>query len=110
MPKELTQTGSPCEMSLPVRRFQASATSWYVGGVSRRCGGVPRSQTMRRVTPPGSGPIITMPPGRVSPIMRGSRSSPFTSARNISSVEAVPGKSKPSALRTMLRPPSQPTR
>ncbi|CAO0831264.1 hypothetical protein SMICM17S_12926 [Streptomyces microflavus] len=109
-PNEETQTGSACEMSSPVSRCQASATSFQLGGVSRRCGGVPRSQTISRVVPPGSGPTITMPPARVSPIMRGARVMPLTSARNISMVAAVPGKSNPAALRTVERPPSQPTR
>lgn len=109
-PKEDTQTGSACEMSSPVSRCQAFATSCQVGGASRRRGGVPRSHTISRVEPPGSGPTITMPPSRVSPIMRGARVMPLTSARNISKVAAVPGNSKPAALRTVERPPSQPTR
>lgn len=108
-PKQLTHTGSACAIDSPVSRSQAAATSANSGGDVRLRGGVPRSHTTILVTPPGRGPTITMPPDSVCPVIRGASSTPLTSARNISMVAAVPGKSKPAAPRTVLRPPSHPT-
>lgn len=107
---ELTQSALPPDMSSPVSRCQAAATSSKPGVLLRSAGGAPCSHTMIRSTPSASGAAITIPAGTRSPRNRGGIEQPTTSARYMPRVASVPGKEKPAVLRTRLCPPSAPTR
>ena len=112
-PKREVQRGECAPKSVPASLRTCSFSSSRVGGTARSSA-TPSAGAPSRYTPSPSG----MAPNR-SWVLRTSATTEAivsgeavssTSASSVSTRLGSPGKPTPSSLRTVLRPPSQPTR